>query len=86
MLYVVESIILSFVDMAIVNSFILFQKYRAEHQDIVELQRKNTYSMVEFKEAIVRQICKLPDYDVPPVYSNAQRSIFVKIIYQGVYC
>ena len=28
------------VDMAIVNSFILFQKYRSEHEDIVELQRK----------------------------------------------
>ena len=63
------------VDMAIVNSFILFQKYRAEHEDIVELQHKNTYSMVDYREAIVRQICKLPDYDVPPVYSSTKRSV-----------
>ena len=63
------------VDMAIVNSFILFQKYRSEHEDSVELQRKNTYSMVDYREAIVRQICKLPDYDVPPVYSIAKRSV-----------
>ena len=49
--------------MAIVNSFILFQKYREEHEDIVELQRKNTYSMVDYREVIVRQICKLPDYE-----------------------
>jgi hypothetical protein len=61
------------VDMAIVNSFVFFQ-YRVEHEDIVELQRKNTYSMVDYREAIVRQICKLPDYDVPPVYSKAKHS------------
>jgi hypothetical protein len=63
--------------MAIVNSFIPFQKYWSEHEDIVELQRKNTcsVSMVDYREAIVRQICKLADYDVPPVYSSAKRSV-----------
>ena len=41
----------------------------------MELQHKKTYSTVDFREAIVRQICKLPDYDVSPVYSSAKHSV-----------
>ena len=63
------------VDMAIVNSFILFQKYRAEHEDIKQLQRKKGYTIVDFREAIVRQLCHLPDYDDPPVSSGAKRPV-----------
>ena len=54
------------IDMAVVNSFILFQEHRKSNCDNVALQRINTYSMVDFREALVRQICELDEHSVPP--------------------
>ena len=45
------------VDIAIVNSFLFFQKHRQEHPNKEALQRSSTYSIVVFKEALIRQIC-----------------------------
>lgn len=60
------------IDMAIVNGFILFQKHRANNPDSPALKRRSTYSMVHFREEIVRQICGLEEYDVPPANGTVQ--------------
>ncbi len=59
------------VDIAVVNSFILFQRYREEHADVEGLQRARGYSVVDFRGALVRQICGWPEYDDPPAYEQA---------------
>jgi hypothetical protein len=43
------------IDIAVANSFILFQRYRAEHSEVEALRRQSKYS-VGFREALVRQI------------------------------
>ena len=55
------------IDMAVVNSFILFQEHRKSNCDNVALQRINTYSIVNFREALVRQICGFHEYSAPPL-------------------
>ena len=55
-------------DIAIVNGFLLFQQYRAENPDKEALRRINTYSIADFREALVRQICHWPEYEDPPAY------------------
>ena len=54
------------VDIAIVNGFLLFQQYRGENPDKEALRRINTYSIADFREALVRQICHWPEYEDPP--------------------
>ena len=60
------------IDMAIVNGFLLFQQHRASNPDNPALHRKSQYSMVDFREEIVRQICGLAEYDRPPVNATVQ--------------
>lgn len=55
------------VDMAVVNSFILFRLHAQAHPEIEQVQRPASYTLVEFKEEIVRQICGFADFDLPPV-------------------
>ena len=56
------------IDIAVVNSFLLFQHYRKEHPE--GLSRPKKYSVVDFREALVRQILKWPEYDEPPAYEH----------------
>jgi hypothetical protein len=60
------------IDIAVVNGFLLFQQHRASNPDNPDLLRRSTYSMVDFMEEIVRQICGLAEYDRPPVYEAVQ--------------
>lgn len=60
------------IDIAVVNSFILFKEHQAKFPDTEALQRSAGYSLSNFREEIVRQLCDLPEYDQPPVYSNAK--------------
>ena len=60
------------IDIAIVNGFLLFQEHRANHPDTPALHRKPTYSIVDFREELVRQMCALAEYDRPPVYEAVQ--------------
>ena len=66
------------IDIAVVNSFILFQAHRATH---TEIERPAGYSQCDFRDEIVRQICGLPEFGDPPAYSpgraRAQPSEFV---------
>ena len=59
------------VDIADVNSFLIFQKYRVEHADVEGLQRRNSYSIIDFRKASVRQTCGRPEFDDPPAYKRA---------------
>ena len=54
------------IDIAVVNSFILFKEHQAQHPEIQALHRPNRYALVDYREELVRQLCKFPEYDVPP--------------------
>ena len=60
------------IDIAVVNSFILFQLYRNQHPEIEELCRPQKYSTLEFREELVRQLAGLEEYGLPPVYMYSQ--------------
>ena len=53
-------------DIAVVNSFILFQAHRAEH---TEIERPVGYSQCDFCYKIVREIRGLEEYGDPPTYN-----------------
>lgn len=59
------------IDIAVVHGFLLFQSYKAEHEDNEDLRRSRSYSVVDFTEALVTQICKWSEYDDPPAYVSA---------------
>ena len=56
-----------FIDIAVVNSFILFREHQVEFPDVEELRRTAEYSLVHFREEIVRQLCGFPEYSDPPL-------------------
>ena len=55
------------IDMTIVNSFILFQEHHRNFPDEPALKRTRDYSLFHFRAEIVRQLCGLPEYGLPPV-------------------
>ena len=60
------------IDIAVVNSFILFREHQAQFPDNEALHRTADYSLAHFREEIVREICDLPEYcEQPPVKSPA---------------
>ena len=71
MLQVVENTVFHLVDIAVVNSYLLFQSYREQHADDEAFQRIQKYAIVDFREALVRQIRGLPEYDDPPVHEKS---------------
>ena len=42
------------IDIAVVNSFLLFKEHQAKFPDNVDLHRPNYYSLGDFREEIVR--------------------------------
>jgi hypothetical protein len=56
------------IDIAVVNSYILFQYHRSEHPEDEALKRNKKFSLTEFREEIVRQLAGLDEYDQPPVH------------------
>jgi hypothetical protein len=55
------------IDIAIVNGFILFQEHRANFPDSEDLQRPPGYTVRNFREEVIRQICGFSEYANPPV-------------------
>ena len=53
-------------DMAVINCFILFKEHQAQFPDNEALKRPSQYSLGDFWEEIVRQLCGSPDYGSPP--------------------
>ena len=47
------------IDIAVVNSFILFQGHRRNSPDEPALKRPKSYSLVNFREEVARQLCGL---------------------------
>lgn len=62
------------IDIAVVNSFILFKEHQKEHPEIEGLRRPNDYALVNFREELVRQLCNLQEYDLPPTSSHVKPS------------
>ena len=58
------------IDIAVVNSFILFQAHRAEH---TEIERPAGYSQCDFFDEIVREICGFEEYGDPPTYNPGRQ-------------
>jgi len=54
------------VDIAIVNGFILFQSHRRLNKDNPALERPKTYALLDFREAVCRQLVGLTEYGNPP--------------------
>ena len=57
-------------DIAVINSFILFQAQRAEN---TEIERKAGYLQCDFRDEIVREICSFEEYGDPPTYNPAKK-------------
>lgn len=60
------------IDVAVVNSFILFKEHQAKFSDIEALHRTVGYSQTQFREEIVRQLYDFPDYDTPPAHATTK--------------
>ena len=58
------------IDIAVVNSFILFQAHRAEHP---EIKRPAGYSQCDFRDEIIREICGFEEYADPPSYNPGRK-------------
>ena len=58
------------IDIAVVNSFILFQAHRAEH---TEIERPAGYSQCDSCDKIVREICGFEEYGDPPTYNPGRQ-------------
>ena len=59
------------IDIAIVNSFILFKEHQANKPGEKALRRPGDYSLSSFREEIVRQLCDFPEYDDPPTSTRS---------------
>ena len=62
------------IDIAVVNSYILFQLHRAEHPEQEDLKRPKKYSITEFREELVRQLASIEEYGQPPVFNLSAKS------------
>ena len=54
------------IDMAVVNSFILFKEQRCNFSDNEALRRPASYSLASYREELVRNSCDLPVTGTPP--------------------
>lgn len=59
------------IDIAVVNSFILFQLHRAENPD--NLKRPTNYTLLDFREELVRGLAGLEEFGTPPVHRPPSR-------------
>ena len=63
------------IDIAVVNSFLLFKEHQANFPDNGNLHRPSHFSLGKFREEIVRQLCDLTESDVPPNLPNQRDGI-----------
>ena len=62
------------IDNAIVNGHILFQSHRASNPTVKELERPKKYSLLEFREEVVRQLAGLDEYGEAPLFKYAPKN------------
>lgn len=58
------------IDIAVVNSFILFQQWRELHPQVPELQRPAVYGQLEFREELIRQLGDIDENTTVPLYTK----------------
>ena len=58
------------IDIAVVNSYILFKEHQAKNPDDETLQRPRYYSLNSFRKEIMRQLWDFEDYEKGPSGSN----------------
>ena len=61
------------IDMALVNGHILFKLHRAANPEAYASKIPAKYSLLEFKEDVVRQLAGLEEYGEPPCYKHAPK-------------
>ncbi|KAM7306748.1 piggyBac transposable element-derived protein 4 [Ixodes scapularis] len=54
------------IDIAVVNSFVIFQEHREHHPEIEELTRKTGFDQLAFRIELVNQIFGMDDRHVHP--------------------
>ncbi|XP_055888603.1 piggyBac transposable element-derived protein 3-like isoform X1 [Biomphalaria glabrata] len=69
-----KTLFFHFIDIARVNSYILFQEWRKTHSDIPELKRPNRYLQLDFTEELTRELGKIEKYQSVPTASNVKQS------------
>ena len=62
------------IDIAVVNSFLLFREHQSNFPNNKALKRTADYSLANFCEEIVRDICGFQEYMNPPVSSPVSDS------------
>ena len=67
-----KTLFIHLIDNAVVNSFILFREHQVEFPDNEALRRSAKYSLTDFREELVRQLCGFPKYDVPSAYASVK--------------
>ena len=60
------------IDMAVVNSYILFREHEANFPDDPALHRTRDYCLCNFRAEMVRDLCGFPEYDQPPQHATAK--------------
>ena len=68
-----KAIFFHFIDLAVVNSYILFSEQQQAHPDFEQLQCPQRYNLENFREELIRNVCDLPLSDQPPAHSQARR-------------
>ena len=55
------------IDISLVNTYIIFQSYRKANSKGVPLKRAKNFCVLDFREAVIRQILGLEEFGRPPV-------------------
>ena len=58
------------IDMAVVNSYILFLEHKANNPN--EIERPAGYNQCDFRDELVRQICDFDEYGDPPLFTGGR--------------
>ena len=56
------------VDITVVNGFILFRQHRKNDPDLAILKRHSEYSLLDFREELIRNIMGFEEYAEPPTF------------------
>ena len=62
------------IDIAKVNSYILFKEYARLNPDIPALQRPSHYNKLDFSLELARQLAGIGEYEEPPIISNVKKT------------
>ena len=57
-----------YIDIARVNSYILFKEWQSKHIDVEELKRSARFGQLDFTEELIRQLGQIEDWMEPPTY------------------